>query len=513
MKKLSGAAIGIFIINIISKLLGFVREMMIAYMFGTSYIVDVYTVAITLPSVIFSFFISGFSQSYIPIASRIENVSERKDFYNNLQTILFFVSVLLSLICFGMSERITQMLAPGFSKEAFELTNIFVKIIAFIFPFMSLFSMTAANLLFYEHFAFANICDFIVFNILIIISIFIAGKGNIFFLIIGYLLSQIIVSFVLWVYAEKESLQKYQFEIDISDKRVKEICFLAFPFGLSLFANQINSVIDRLLASTLGEGVISALNYSNKIQLIIMGLTTMIFASVCYPRLNMFFAKKKYELGMKYISKGIMLTNILAIPLTGFFFLMSYPICQILFQRGAFDANATLMTSRCLSFYALGLVFYSYREILTRCLAANKQQKLILKNTVCAVIFNILFNIIMIRYLSYVGLALATSLAGFLAVILMFLDVKKIDAAILSKRDLLDTIKIIVISIFVIGGIYLFYNQILIFKNNYFMFILEVFIGVISYIILCFVLKIEIVMWIVEKVFETFKGIKRGGEE
>lgn len=512
MKKLSGVAIGVFIINIISRLLGFIREMIIAYMFGTSYIVDAYTVAITLPSVVFSFFISGFSQSYIPTASRISKESERKSFYNNIQTILFFVSVLMSLSCFGMSRYIAQMLAPGFSKEALELTNIYVKYISFIFPFMSLFSMTSANLIFQEHFACPNICDFIVFNVLVIISIFIAGHGKVSFLVIGYLLSQIIVLLILWVYAEKKKLQKYQFKINFKDRRLKEICFLAVPFGFSLFANQINSVIDRLLASTLGEGVISALNYANKIQLIIMGLTTTIFASVCYPRLNMYFASKKYAQGMKYISKGIMLTNIVTIPLMGFFFLLSYPICQIVFQRGAFDVNATLMTSRCLSFYALGLIFYSYREIFTRCLAANKQQKLILKNTVCAVIFNILFNLIMIRYLSYVGLALATSLAGFLAVILMYLDIKKMGEPILSKNDLMDTIKIIVISVFSVGGIYFLYNQFFVFKTNYFMFILEVLIGVVCYIILCFVSKVEIVMWFVEKVLENFKGIKRGGE-
>lgn len=512
MKKLSGAAIGVFVINIISKLLGFIREMMIAYMFGTSYIVDAYTVAITLPSVIFSFFISGFSQSYIPTASRIDEASEQKDFYNNIQTILFFASVLMSLICFGMSEYITRILAPGFSREALELTNVFVKVIAFIFPFMSLFSMTAANLLFHERFVFANICDFIAFNILIIISIFIAGQGNIFFLIIGYLLSQIVVLILLWIYAEKKKIQKYHFKIDLRDRRIKEICFLALPFGLSLFVNQINSAIDRLLASTLGEGVISALNYANKVQLIIMGLTTMIFVTVCYPRLNMYFAKKQYALGMRYISKGIMLTNILAIPLMGGFFLLSYPICQILFQRGAFDANATLMTSRCLSFYALGLVFYSYREIFTRCLAANKQQKLILRNTLCAVAFNIFFNLVMIRFLSYIGLSLATSLAGFLAVILMYLDIRKMGESILSKKEIIDTIKIIVISVFVIGGLYFFYDRFLIIKNNYFMFILEVLIGVISYIILCFVSKIEIVTWLVEKVLENFKVKKQGGE-
>ena len=174
----------------------------------------------------------------------------------------------------------------------------------------------------------------------------------------------------------------------------------------------------------------------------------------------------------------------------------------MLFERGNFSSNSTIVTAECLLFYAVGMVFYSYREIFSRVLVANKNQRKVLKNTIIVVLLNISLNISLIGVLKHVGLALATSIAGIVASGLMYLDLKQEGLQFIDKEVILEIIKILFATLISSLGSY-----------SLFRFVGDTIEGELSLILACIVfglfylscsllLNIKIVRWAIKTVIK-----------
>ncbi|MEE0772728.1 MAG: murein biosynthesis integral membrane protein MurJ [Anaerovoracaceae bacterium] len=458
MTSLTKAAVWVFIINIASKIFGLLKESIIAYKFGTSYIVDAYTIAIAFPSIIFAIFAGGLMESFVPVITRIDENANKNKFVNNVIIIMSIMSIIMTVLCIVFSDRIVDILAPGFSGECRELSESFISLISLMLLPMVLFSILAGYLNSKEKFIIVNVCNFIVANIVIIISIIVATYNHPNILIFGHIFSYIIPLIIVWIYAERRTFFRFVFFIDIRSKYIKELLQLAIPLGLSLIVNQINAMISRAIASTLGTGVVSALNYADKVQLIFYSLVASVMISVCFPRINKCFAKDDYSTGMKYIAKGFMVATLIGIPAAVVLFFFAEPITNLIFERGSFDSNSTYITAGCLAFYAIGIPFYSYREILLRGLSASKKQKLILKNTVIAIGFNILLCFAFVGPLKHIGVALATSISGIIASALMYYDLHKLKLKLFNSIMLIDILKICICTVFMVIAGMVIYN-------------------------------------------------------
>ena len=129
MSSLTKAAIWVFIINIASKILGLLKESILAYKFGTSSIVDAYTIAITFPTIIFAIIAGGINESFVPVITRIEGNEKKNNFINNLIVIMSCISIVILIICMMFNSQIVDILAPGFIGESRILSENFVLLI------------------------------------------------------------------------------------------------------------------------------------------------------------------------------------------------------------------------------------------------------------------------------------------------------------------------------------------------------------------------------------------------
>ena len=497
---LAKSAIFIMILLFCSKILGFFREILLAYKFGTSYVVDAYTISIALPSVVFTIFASGFSQSYVPVFARIVDSKEKKMFFSNVLTILLIMSFIICAFCFAFSENIVTIMAPGFDSKTRDLTIKFVKIIAFVFPSMTTFNLISAHLSSKEDFVMSNFCDSIVVNIVIICSILFVNIHNLFILPIGYALSMCLSTMLLIFYSIKTKKLLYKPYIKFKNYSWKLLCSMAIPLGLSLLVNQLNTVIDRIFSSTLGEGITSSLNYADKVQSIFLTLTTSIFLTVCYPRINKYFANDNKKEGIYYIKKAISIAIYTSAILVAILIFYSEPVIKILFENGKFNANSTIMTASCLMCYSLGIPFYALREILTKTLAANKKQNLILKNTIISVVCNVLLNYLFINNLGYKGLALATSISGLISFLLLKVDIKSINIEIVDKEMKTDFIKIVVCLIISVMIGKIFIKTLTILFESDLVFIVGIIITGIIYFFITLFTKVKIIYWLLNKI-------------
>ena len=428
LKNLARSASATALLLSISKILGFAREVFLADRFGTTYIADAYVIAASLPSVLFALFASGFTQSFIPSYVRADPKNKARFFSNTCSVIAF-------------RQNIVSLLAPGFSAEPAALTARFIAVISFYLPIFTIFNVLTAYLAAQEDFIPGGFCDFILVNLVLIASILIATPQRPMILAYGYVASMILALAVLWAYARRKHGLRWEPVLDLHDRDFRHLCTLAIPLGLSLMADQINGVVDRMFASGLGEGVTSALSYANRVQSILLTLTTTIFIQVCYPRMNLYFAAGEKEKGSGYVQRALLIACYTSIPLVVMFALYAQPIVSLIFHRGAFSDESTAVTSVCLTLYALGIPFFAFRTILTNTLAANMRQKLILRNTVITVASNIALDFLLVRIWGYRGLALATSLSGALAASLMYRDIRTLNLPVFTRRQAADVVK------------------------------------------------------------------------
>lgn len=507
MNKLSKSAMLISLILISSKVLGFLREICLASQFGTSYIVDAYLICITLPEVLYSIIASGFSESFIVGTARLHNAEQKKKFFNNTVTSLFILAGVMFIFCFLGCHWLSLLLAPGFDTAASQLLTQYIQIISISLPFMVIFGMLSAQLQSKEYFVFPSFCDFIVTNVFILASIFLAGPRAPNGLVIGHVCAHIITAVLLWTYACHKKVIAYRPCIDLHDEHFKALCKLALPLGVSLMINQLNGVIDRIFSSLLGEGVTSALSYANKVQLLVYSLTTSVFISVCYPRINQHFANMDKEGGMYYIRQAALVALYISVPAMGGLFLFSRPIVTLFFERGMFTSDATALTAECLAFYALGMPFYALREIGTRALSANLQQKRILKNTILSVICNLFLNALLLRPLGHIGLAMATSLSGMFTFMLILLDMRKLELRIFTSAQLRDFGKIIINSIISLLACSISYQILRFLLSGSVAILLGICAACVTYLALSLLLRIDIVIWIYQRLPAKLKII------
>lgn len=509
--SLAKSTVVVVIMLCLSKVFGLLREILLAYRFGTSYIVDIYTICISLPSIVLAAFVSGVAQSYIPVVSRIGE-ERRKNFFNKCVTIMLIIAFVVCTVCFVFSDFIAGLMAPGFEGEELGLLSHSIKEIIFMIPFFTVFTLLCSHLAMKENFIFANFCDFIVTNTIIILSILLVTGENLSFLVVGYDVAIIVSTVLLIAYAIGKKEFAYRPNFAFKDKDIALIFKLAIPLGISLLTNQLNAMVDNAFASSLGEGVTSAMNYANKIQTIVLSLTTSIFMSMCYPRMNRYFAQGEDKDAMYYVKRGVAISCFVAIPTATFLFFYSDMAINFIFEYGAFSSQSTVVVSECLSYYAIGIPFYAMSAALTNALAGKQKQKRILKNTLLTVAFNVALNFALIQVLGHKGLALATSLSGVFSFVLTFIDLQLLKLKCIDRTVVVDVVKNVLslLCALVVSWLIKYALQNIVAEKLVFVIVLAV--SVLIYLTVSLLLKTDVLRWAKEKLFEMVKRKKKDEE-
>lgn len=279
--------------------------------------------------------------------------------------------------------------------------------------------------------------------------------------------------------------------------------YLIVPVLIGVAVNQVNSMVDRSLASTLVEGSISALNYANRLNGFVMGLFITSICSVIYPMLSKISNYDNEKKFTESIVKSINSVILLVMPISIGAIVLSNPIVKLLFQRGEFDERATYMTSIALIMYSIGMVAFGLREVLAKVFYSLKDTKTPMINAGIAMGMNILLNIILVKQLQLAGLALATSLSGIICIFLLFISLKNKIGYFGQNKILRTSIKSM-ISALTMGGItYISYKLL---GNSLGVGIImetlsltiSIIIGMITYGVLVIILKVDEVNTIIE---------------
>lgn len=413
----------------IAKGFGFVREMVLAYYYGTTAISDVFIAVQNIPAIIFTVFGTAVTTGFIPLYSELKvkkNKIVADNYANNVFNVFFILSVILSLIGIVFSKQLVYIFASGFEGETFELCNKFAKIIM---------PTSIAIILVYVYNAYLQIEGMfnqnslmnVPYNITQILFIVVAFYTNsIWWLAIGLLLASFSQLAYLRILIKKRTKFKHSTYFNMNDQNLIKMLILVGPVFISTGVNQVNSIVDRSLASKLVEGSVSALNYSSEIANIVIQVIILSLTTILYPKMTMLFSQNKENEKDIFIEKYMNIVSFLVFPLTALIFAFSREIVQILFGRGAFTDETVLFVSRALRIYALGIVGVAFRDVLNKVFYAMKNTTIPMINGIIAVFFNIILNFLLITRYEYLGLAFATSMAATVSTYLLFIQLHKI---------------------------------------------------------------------------------------
>lgn len=447
MDKMKKTALILMFITIISKVFGFIGEIVLSYFYGASSISDAYLVSLTIPSVLFSLIGVGISTGYIPVYSSI--IKEKgKDrgyrFTNNLISFLMIICLILIILTLSFTKEIVLLLASGFTGDTLKLAIAFTRIAILSVGFSGLIYIFNGYLQVNEDF-FSPAIMVIPFNIVILFSIIISAKINVIILSLGHTLA-IAIQFLLLIPSIYRKSYKYCFTLDKGDKYLKKTLILIIPIIIGSSVHQINRLIDRAFASNITIGGVSAINYAYKLEAFILDVFVMTLVTIMYPMISKMASEKNIEDFKKIISQTMVGISVFVIPASLGGMIFAQPIVELLFGRGAFDSKAIFMTSNALCFYSLGMIANGLREVLLRGFYSLQGIKVPLTNAIIAIGLNTILNLLLYKPLGIGGIALATSIALILSTLLLFISFKRRIGDFGLKTIVLTFFKIIIAS-------------------------------------------------------------------
>ena len=261
-------------------------------------------------------------------------------------------------------------------------------------------------------------------NIILIVAIILSSVIHIYLLPLGKVVAAFVQLLFLIYFAKKQGFA-YKPIVNLKNKHIKKIGYIALPITLSSSVEQLNKLIDTTLASYIAVGGISALNYANQLNLFVQGIFVASITVVFYPMISKMAAENNMLSLKKTLSQTIVVISVLLVPATVGMMVFAEPLVKLLFGRGAFKNQAIEMTSTALFFYSIGMVGYGLTEVLNQVFYSLQDTKTPMVNALMAVSLNIVLSLILSRYLGVGGMALATSISAIVCTILLFISLGK----------------------------------------------------------------------------------------
>lgn len=429
----------LIVITAVTKIFGFVREILFGRWYGVGEVAEAFKIAQTIPMVLLLIVGTGISTGFIPIYTELEKKKGTKAadaFMSNLMNVLILFSLAFSILVTLFPGIFVKLFASGYTGTKFDLTVLYTQIAVW---------GTLFNMVTYVLAPYLQLNQQFMGPALMVIP------GNLIFILCFYLgrtMNPIIVAFsivlaiftqFLWLipFVRKYGFN-YKLKFDLQDKHLRRFFILAAPVVIGVAVNQVNIMVDKNIASFVMDGGVAILDYANRMTNFVQAIFIYPVAAVFFPNMTRYILDKNFARAEDSTSKSLVTLAIIVLPCTAGLMLFSGPIINLLFGGDAFTADAVARTGQAMFWYAIGLFFWAWRDILVRVYYALGNTKTPTLNAIIGVGINIIFNLILSRFLGLNGLAMATSLSGIVSSFLMFLGLWrrgfKLDLRLLGSR-------------------------------------------------------------------------------
>lgn len=405
-----------------SRVLGFLRDIILAKLLGTGFIADAFFVAQKIPNLFRDLVGEGATNAaVVPVLSEYKEKHDKESFWRFVSVIFILGMIILSaltLLGILLAPLIVRVMAPGFTAnpEQLELT---IRLTKLLFPYLIFIGLTAYSMgILYTFRSFtAPAFSPCLLNLAVIVSAFISFKTMkepVYGLAIGVLVGGVLQLAVQMRPMFKLGMRYYP-QKNLNHPGALKIGKLLVPRVLGGGVYQLSVFIDTFcasLSSIVGPGGVSALYYANRIIQFPMGIFSVALASAVLPSLSGMAQKNDVAALKKTVTFSLENIFFVMCPTTVILFCLSVPIIHVLFERGQFDAYSTHITSSSLAFLAIGLFSFGSIKILVTAFYALQDTATPVKVAFLCVLLNTILNFILMVPLKVAGIALASAISG-----------------------------------------------------------------------------------------------------
>ena len=485
--------------TIISRILGYLRDVLIAIYLGTGFFADAFFVAFRIPNTFRRLFAEGtFNAAFVPsYSSELSKGKEKANlFANEIFNILFLGLFVLVLIIELFMPVFVNLIAPGFTKDSDKI-ELAINLTRITFPFLMfvcLSSFFAAILNTHNRFAAASAAP-IILNI-VLISILLFGKylddKLIYYLSYGVSLAGLLQLIFLYKFVSKFYSIKFNIKLKANNK-VKFFFRKLLPSIFSSGVTQINILVGTIIASFQASAV-SYLYYADRIYQINLAIAGIAIGVVILPQLSKHVYFKKKDKILLIQNKALELSMFLSLPASVALIIGSEEIISALFGYGSFNEAAVTNSAEALYYFSLGLPAFALIKVFSTFFFANNDTKTPFYVSLVSVILNIVISVYYFKSIGFIVIPIATSISSWFNSIVLFIFLKNRNLFEFNKIFLVNFFKIVFASIMM--GIFfnyltsIFGNKLLYdynFKSIYL--ILSVLLGLIFYLLVSFLIK------------------------
>jgi len=416
--------------TLISRILGYVRDILIAIFLGTSIFADAFFVAFRLPNTFRRLFAEGaFNAAFVPsYAGELTQSKKQADhFAKQVFNLLFIILFFFVLVAEIFMPQLIYLIAPGFFKDP-EKLKLAIDLSRITFPFLlfvCLASFFSAILNSYNKFAVAAAAP-ILLNIILIGSLFISQWfriSNVLTLSYAVSLAGLLQLLILLFYVRKNFKPILTIKIKLDDK-IKFFFKKLLPSIFSSGVTQINILIGTIIAS-FQAGAVSYLYYADRVYQINLAVAGIAIGTVMLPELSKHIKNDNYDNALNLQNRALELSLFLSIPAAVALFLSSQEIITSLFGYGSFDRESVNNTGSALTFFAFGVPAFSILKIFSNFFFARNNTKLPFYLSVVSVIINILISISLFSRVGFIIIPISTSISSWVNVFLHYYFIKK----------------------------------------------------------------------------------------
>ena len=491
--------------TLLSRILGFVRDMIFANMLGTAAMADAFFVAFRIPNLLRDLVGEGATNSaLVPVLS---GYVERKDMKKTnafLSAVVAWALLILgglAIVGIIFAPLVVRLIAPGFLADATKLQTT-INLTRIMFPYLIFIGLTAYSMgvLYTYHSFVAPAFSSCFLNIVLIISTIIAAQHMnqaVYILAAGVLLGGIAQLVYQWIPLRKLGVQLERPATLRHDGALK-MGRLLLPRLWGSAVYQSNVFVDTFcasLSSIVGAGGISAIYYSSRVIQFPLGIFGVAIASASLPTLSGYAARNDMDGLRSTILFSLKNILFMLLPSSVFAMILAVPIVRVVFERGQFDPYSTAITATALEYYAIGLAAFGAMKVTVSAFHALQDTRTPVKTAGIGFLLNVILNFALMYPLKVGGIALASSISGIASFIILFYLLHKKIGGIAG--EIMDFFWKMSVPLLVLAVVTLeVYNTVSI-ENAWVKLTMVMAVGVISFLGAAWIFKIEpaVAMW------------------
>ena len=425
---------GVFgLATIASRILGLVRDQVVAFYFGAGDANDAFRVASRIPNLVRDLFAEGaMSAAFVPTFTRQLTLQGRERAWHLASSVINALLIVTGIVVVAgivFAGPLVRLFAADFAEVPgkLELTIYLTRI---VFPFLTMVAVAAAFMGMLNslgHF-FIPALSPAMFNVAIIVmSVTLIpmapalGVEPITIVAIASLVGGLGQLLIQWPALHREGF-RYRPVLDVHDEGLHRVLLLMGPGTIGMAATQINVFVNTVLATGEGTGAVSWLDFAFRLMYLPIGLFGVSIATAATPAISRMVAEQDFARIRSTLAGALGLMMFLNVPATIGLIVLAQPIVAVIFEHGEFTAADTAATAAALQLYAIGLVGYSIVRIISPTFYALQRSRIPVMVSAGSVVVNIALNLALVRMMGYRGLALGTSMTAILnAAVQLFL--------------------------------------------------------------------------------------------